>query len=240
LKLKFGQSERARYREAKAAAKVEEVNSLLGEVAEANQVSAHAASLNAAVSTKLIKLYTSSTTDHTSLPAPVSTGNIVTPPRTHPSRTETQGETNSFSEEQQQEQQEQQEGTFPRENTPASDVISFGSEEGQVRDTPHSPVQSASPSPVLPLTFPPAQPDDYYILGAGSLEQRISEQQSRSTSAISQSSNPPHTYIPQGPRLQYDSYRPRDRYRPEGRRRHGHRHIPRRQHRRIPHLTRQE
>ena len=133
-------------------------------------MSAHAASLNAAVSTKLIKLYTSSTTDHTSLPAPVSTGNIVTPPRTHPSRTETQGETNSFSEEQ---QQEQQEGTFPRENTPASDVISFGSEEGQVRDTPHSPVQSASPSPVLPLTFPPAQPDDYYILTISSRPQTL-------------------------------------------------------------------
>jgi hypothetical protein len=218
--LKFGQSERARYREAKAAAKVEEITSLLTEFAEANQVSAQAASLNAAVTTKCIKLYSSSTTSHTFLPAPVSTGKIVTPPRTHPSRTETQGETNSFSEEQEQEQE-----TFFRENTPASDVISFGSEEEeQVRDTPYSPVQSTSPSPVLPPTSPSAQPDDYYFLGAGILEQRISEQQSRSTSAISQSSNPPHTYIPQGPSRQYDSYRPQNRYRSRGR---NHRHQPR-------------
>jgi len=119
MKRKFGQSERARYREAKAldrkvkaldrkakaSAKVEEVNSLLAEAAEAHQASAHAAFLNAAVSNRFVKLYTSSATSSHALPLPasVSTEKSVTLPRTHPSGTETQGVTNAFVKEQEQE-----------------------------------------------------------------------------------------------------------------------------------------
>jgi hypothetical protein len=213
-KYNVGRAERRKRREAAARAETHQAKSLLTQLSEAHQAHTHAASLTATVSDQLTKIYTSSSP---SLALTVSTEKIVTPPRTHPSRTETQGETNSFLEEQEQE-------TFFRENTP-SDVISIEyEEEEQARDTPYSPVQSTSPSPVLPPTFPSAQPDDYYFLGAGSLEQRISEQQSRSTPAISQSSSPPHTYIPQGPSRQYDSYRPQNRYRARGRIR---RHQPR-------------
>lgn len=150
----------------------------------------------------------------------------MTPPRTHSSRTEIQSETNSFSEEQE-----------IREKS-ASSVISLGNQEEEeaVRNTPYSPVRSAPISPLQSPTFPTGKPDDYSFLGARhvqSLEERISNIQSRSTSAtsrVSQSPNSSYTPIPRVPRRQYDSYRPRrDQYRQRGRNQ-----------RRQPRLTREE
>ena len=138
MKRKFGQSERARYREAKAldretkaldreakaSAKVEEVSSLLAEAAEAHQASAHTAFLNAAVSNRFVKLYTSSATSSHVLPllAWVSIKKSVTLTRTHPSGTETQGVTNAFVKER------EQELTFTRHRSPST-VISLGDGE---------------------------------------------------------------------------------------------------------------
>jgi len=204
-KYNVGRAERRKRREAIAHAQAQEAKSLLTQLSEAHQAQAHAASLTATVSGHLTRIYTASDSPSLVSPSPLPV----------PTEKITQDDINSSLNEQEQEQQEQ--GVSLRDNTP-SDVISFGDEEEErVRDTPYSPLHSTSPSPVLPPTFPPAQPDDYYFLGAGNLEQRISEQQSRSTSAISQSSNPSHTYIPQGPSRQYDSYRPQNRYRSRGR-----------------------
>ena len=157
---------------------------MLAEAAEARQVSAHAAFLNAAVSNRFVNLYTSSVTSSHMLPLPasVSTEKSVTLLRTHPSGTETQGATNAFLEEQEQEQ----ELTFTRYRSPST-VISLGDreEEELIRETPYSPVQLSSLSPFQSPTFSPVQPDDFYILGAGSLENRISEPEPSSTSTTS-------------------------------------------------------
>jgi len=150
------------------------------------------------------------------LPALVSTEKSVTLPRTHPSGTENQGVTNSFVEEQEQEltftqgvtnafvKEREQELTFTRHCSPST-VISLGDgeEEELIRETPYSPVQRSSLSPFQSPTFSPVQPDDFYILGAGSLENRISEPEPSSTSTtsrVSQSPSSSYASIPQGPR----------------------------------------
>ena len=205
-KYNVGRAERHKRREAAAQAEVQQAKSLLTQLSEAHQAQAHAASLTATVSGQLTRIYTSSPFVP---PAPLSV----------PTEKITQDDINPSLHEQEPEQQDQ--GSYLREDTP-SDVISFGDEEEppvQGQDTLYSLVRSTVPSPLQSPTFLPTKLDDFQFLRAGSLEQRISEKQSRSTSATSQAFQSPNysrVSIPQGPRRQYDSYRPRDTYRPQG------------------------
>ena len=212
-KYNVGRAERRRRREAAAHAETQQAKSLLIQFSEAHQATAHAASLTATVSGQLTRIYTSSNAPSLVPPSPLAV----------PTERITQDDIDSPLKEQEQEQQEQ--GISPRENTP-SDVISLGDEEEeeQIRDTPYSPAQSTSLSPLQSPTFTSSTPNDYNFLGAGNLEQRISESQSRSTSATPQApsfSNSNHTFIPQGPRRRYDSYRPQNRSSQQGRHRRG-------------------
>ena len=162
-KYNVGRAERHKRREAAAQAEVQQAKSLLTQLSEAHQAQAHAASLTATVSGQLTRIYTSSPF-------------VPRAPLSVPTEKITQDDINPSLHEQEPEQQDQR--SYLREDTP-SDVISFGDEEEPARDTPYSPTQSTSLSPLQSPTFTPPKPDDYYIIGAGRLKHRISEQQPR-------------------------------------------------------------
>jgi hypothetical protein len=160
-----GKAERRKNREERTAAELERTKGLLAQFAEANQASSHAASLTASVASQFANLYTSSSLPQFPFSYPLS--QIPSASRQNTSV-----------------------GAEPpnknlRENSRSS-VTPFEREEEPIRDTPYSPEQRTSLSPLQSLADFPI-PDESSFVGfhgadySQNPEEEYSEPQSRST-----------------------------------------------------------